>query len=124
MGESFGELKALARGVVRHFTARLFLAVWESREVGAHCFRLVITLVITILLFLISYLLLLSFLILSLARLAGEAWEWVLLVLAAVHGMGAVACASIFARCMHKPVFTATLAEVKEDLKTLKLFTK
>ncbi|WP_062100187.1 phage holin family protein [Candidatus Xiphinematobacter sp. Idaho Grape] len=124
MGGSFGELRALARGVVRHFTARLFLAAWEGREAGRRCFRLVVTFVIATLLFLISYLLLLSFLILSLARLAGEAWEWLLLVLAVVHGMGAVACVSIFTRCKHKPIFTATLAEVKEDLKTLRLFTK
>lgn len=87
-----------------------------------HCFRLVITLVVAILLFLIGYLLLLSFLILSLARWAGEAWEWVLLVLAAFHAVGALACASILARWINKPVFAATLDEVKEDLKTLRFF--
>jgi uncharacterized membrane protein YqjE len=124
VGGRFGKLRALVMGVARHFVARSFLVVWEGREAGRHCFRLVVTLVVAILLFLISYLLLLSFLILSLARWAGGTWEWVLLVLAAFHAVGALACASIFARWAHKPVFTATLAEVREDLKALRLFTE
>jgi len=121
-GGVVSELKALARGMIRHFIARLFLVSLEGREACVHCFRLIATLVIAVLLFLVSYLLLLSFLVLSLARMAGEIWEWVLLVLAAFHVVGALACMGIFVRYMYKPVFTATLAEVKEDLRTLKLF--
>lgn len=120
--QALSELKTLAKNVVRHLIARLLLAALEGREARVHYFRLTIALVIAFFFFLISYLLLLSFLIFFLARWAMEEWEWILLVLAILHAVGAIVCVHIFARYMHKPVFEATLAEVGRDIKKLRLF--
>ncbi len=57
-----------------------------------------------------------------LAYLFSISWIWITLGLAVLHFLAAVICALIVKKHIQTPVFTATSAEVKRDLESLKNF--
>ncbi|PWU11394.1 MAG: hypothetical protein C5B47_00940 [Verrucomicrobia bacterium] len=112
-------VKALTGSLVEHVRGLFSLLTWEGREAATHCLRLLILFLGAVFFLLIGYLFLLLFLTFFLVAWLGVGWMWVALGVAVLHGMAAIIGICLFARLIGKPMFSATISEIKKDLETL-----
>jgi uncharacterized membrane protein YqjE len=116
------ELVRLSGAFGRHFQSLLQLAGLETKEAALVGLRLLIFLVVAAVLSFFGYVLLLFFVAFLLAFIFGISWIWISLGLAVLHFVGVAICAIFAKNCLQKPVFKATMAELRRDFEVMKQF--
>jgi len=110
--EHISSLLASAAGYLR---ARLELAGIEGREAAASYGKAVAFLAATVGLLLFGYILLWIGVIALVAYFAGVHWGWITLAIGILHVIGAACCALAAKAKWGRPVFPATLQELRKD---------
>jgi uncharacterized membrane protein YqjE len=77
-------------------------------------------LILAVLLCALGYIFLITGAVVGVAHLAGVSWPWIALAAAAVHFIIAIVLLLVAYSRITKPVFRATLAELKKDREWLK----
>jgi uncharacterized membrane protein YqjE len=113
-------LLALASALTEFFESRFALAAQESKAALVQLLVLAACLVLAGFLSLLGYVFLVSSAIVGLANLAGVSWLWIALAAAGVHFLIALMLLLVARSRVTKPVFRATLAELKKDREWLK----
>jgi uncharacterized membrane protein YqjE len=116
------ELVRLWGSFGRHIQSLLQLAGLETKEAALVGLRLVIFLAVAAVLSVFGYVLLLLFVAFLLAFIFGISWIWISLGLAVLHFVGVAICAILAKNCLQKPVFKATMAELRRDFEAMKQF--
>jgi uncharacterized membrane protein YqjE len=116
------ELVRISGSWGRHFQALLQLVGLETKEAAWIGLRLLIFLIGAIVLSVFGYLLALLFVAFLLAFVFGVSWIWISLGLALLHLAGVVICAICAKNCVRKPIFKASMAELRRDFEALKEF--
>jgi uncharacterized membrane protein YqjE len=98
---------------------RLHLAGLESKEAGAHFLKILILLLAGLLGLFLGYIFLCIAGVFLVACLLGVQWAWVLLAMGVAH-VAVAGIAVLIARSKFmRPVFAATITELKKDQKWL-----
>jgi uncharacterized membrane protein YqjE len=113
-------LVALVSALVEFFESRFALFAQESKTAAVHLLILAGCLIFALLLCAMGYVFLITGVVVGLAHLLGISWAWIALAAAAVHFIIATVLVLIARSRMTKPVFRATLAELKKDREWLK----
>jgi uncharacterized membrane protein YqjE len=113
-------LLALASALAEFFGSRFALFAQESKSALVQLLVLAACLVLALFLSLLGYVFLISSAIVGLAHLLGISWLWTALVAAGVHFVTALILLLVARSRITKPVFRATLAELKKDREWLK----
>jgi uncharacterized membrane protein YqjE len=111
---------ALLSAVVEFFEARFALVAKESKSAAVQMLILVASLLVAVALSLMGYVFLIVSAIVGIADLLGTSWPWITLIVALLHFMIAMLCLLIARSRMTKPLFRATLDELKKDHEWLK----
>jgi len=111
---------ALVSALVEFFESRFALFAQESKTAAVHMLILAGCLIFALLLCAMGYVFLITAMVVGLAHLLGISWAWIALAAAAVHFIIAMILVLIARSRMTKPVFRATLAELKKDREWLK----
>ncbi len=111
---------ALVSALVEFFESRFALFAKESKTAAVHLLILAGCLIFALLLCAMGYVFLITAMVVGLAHLLGISWAWIALAAAAVHFIIAMILVLIARSRMTKPVFRATLAELKKDREWLK----
>ena len=106
----------------RHFQALLQLAGIEGKEAAFVGLRLVIFLAVASVCAIFGYVLILLFVAFLLALVFGISWIWISLGLAVLHFAVVAFCAFSARNCLRKPVFKATMTELRKDFEVMKEF--
>lgn len=108
-------LRTFASAFTAFLQARLRLAGLESKEAAAHYFKILILLLAGLVGLFLGYIFLCIAAVFLVSRLLGVPWFWILLATGGAHvliaGIAALVARSKFAR----PMFGATIAEIKKD---------
>ena len=104
----------------RHVDALATLSGEEAREELAIYLRVVIMFGAALFFAIFGYTLLFLFIAFSIAVLFHVNWIWILLGLALLHVILAVICALQMKTNWKKPVFSATRAEISQDMENLR----
>jgi uncharacterized membrane protein YqjE len=113
-------LLALASAVTDFFESRFALFAQESKTAAVHVLILAGCVVFALLLCALGYVFLITGVVVGLAHLVGVSWPWIALAAAALHFFFALILALVARSRITKPVFRATLAELKKDREWLK----
>ena len=113
-------LLALMSALAEFFESRFALFAQESKTAAVHLLILAGCLIFALLLCAMGYVFLITGMVVGLAHLLGISWAWIALAAAAVHFIIATVLVLIARSRMTKPVFRATLAELKKDREWLK----
>jgi uncharacterized membrane protein YqjE len=113
-------LFALISALVEFFESRFVLVAQESKAAAVQLLILVSCLVLAVLLCALGYIFLITGAVAGLAHLAGISWPWVALAAAALHFIIALVLLLIARSRITKPLFRATMAELKKDREWLK----
>ena len=113
-------LLALLTALAEFFESRFALFAQESKTAAVHLLILAGCLIFALLLCAMGYVFLITGMVVGLAHLLGISWAWIALAAAAVHFIIALILVLIARSRMTKPVFRATLAELKKDREWLK----
>ena len=113
-------LLALLTALAEFFESRFALLAEESKAAAVQVLILVGCLIFALLLSAVGYVFLVTGVIVGLAHLAGISWPWIALAAAALHFIIALALVLIARSRITKPLFGATLAELKKDREWLK----
>jgi uncharacterized membrane protein YqjE len=113
-------LLALASALAEFFESRFALFAQESKTAAVHLLILAGCLIFALLLCALGYVFLITGVVVGLAHLLGISWAWIALAAAALHFIVATVLVLIARSRMTKPVFRATLAELKKDRQWLK----
>src|SRR5437588_12417381 len=113
-------LLALASAVMDFFESRFALFAQESKTAAVQVLILAGSVVFALLLCAMGYVFLITGVVVGLAHLLGISWAWIALAAAALHFIVATVLVLIARSRMTKPVFRATLAELKKDRQWLK----
>ena len=113
-------LLALASEVTDFFESRFALFAQESKTAAVHVLILAGCVVFALLLCALGYVFLITGVVVGLAHLVGISWPWIALAAAAVHFVFALVLVLVARSRITKPVFRATLAELKKDREWLK----
>jgi uncharacterized membrane protein YqjE len=116
------ELVRLSGSFGDHLQGLLQLAGIETKEAAWIGVRLLIFSVAAIVLSIFGYVLLLLFLAFLLALVFHISWIWISLGLAVLHLVAVALCAIFAKNCLRKPVFKATMAELRRDFEAMKEF--
>ena len=111
---------ALVSALVEFFESRFALFAQESKTAAVHLLILAGCLIFALLLCAMGYVFLITAMVVGLAHLLGISWAWIALAASAVHFIIAMILVLIARSRMTKPVFRATLAELKKDREWLK----
>ena len=111
---------ALVSALVEFFESRFALFAQESKTAAVHLLILAGCLIFALLLCALGYVFLITGVVEGLADLLGISWAWIALAAAALHFIVATVLVLIARSRMTKPVFRATLAELKKDRQWLK----
>jgi len=111
---------ALVSALVEFFESCFALFAQESKTAAVHMLILAGCLIFALLLCAMGYVFLITAMVVGLAHLLGISWAWIALAAAAVHFIIAMILVLIARSRMTKPVFRATLAELKKDREWLK----
>ena len=111
---------ALVSALVEFFESRFALFAQESKTAAVHLLILAGCLIFALLFCAMGYVFLITAMVVGLAHLLGISWAWIALAAAAVHFIIAMILVLIARSRMTKPVFRATLAELKKDREWLK----
>ena len=111
---------ALVSALVEFFESRFALFAQESKTAAVHLLILAGCLIFALLLCAMGYVFLITAMVVGLAHLLGISWAWIALAAAILHFIVATVLVLIARSRMTKPVFRATLAELKKDRQWLK----
>jgi len=115
-----GNLLALLNALAGFFESRFALLAEESKVAAVQLLILVSCVVFALLLCALGYVFLITGVVVGLAHLAGVSWPWIALAAAAVHFVFALVLLLVARSRITKPLFRATLAELKKDREWLK----
>jgi uncharacterized membrane protein YqjE len=105
---------------VEFFETRFALLARESKSAAVQMLILIASLVAAIALSVMGYVFLVVSAIVGLAYLLGTSWPWVALMVAVLHFIIALLCLLIARSRITKPLFRATLEELRKDREWLK----
>ena len=117
-------LVSLANSLAGFFESRLGLFARESKGALMHLLLLAGALVAALVLIVLGYVFLVASVIFGIAHATGISWIWISLAAAALHFVLAIACAFIAKSQITKPMFAASVAELKRDREWLKSVNK
>ena len=113
-------LLSLANSLVGFFETRINLFARESKTALVHLLLLAGALVGALVLLASGYVFLIVSVIFAIAHAAGVSWVWIALGAAVLHFLLAGGCAFFVFLQIKKPIFEASVAEVKRDREWLK----
>ena len=113
-------LLALVTALAEFFESRFALFAQESKTAAVHLLILAGCLIFALLLCALGYVFLITGVVVGLAHLLGISWAWIALAAAAVHFIIAMVLLLVARSRITKPVFRATLTELKKDREWLK----
>jgi uncharacterized membrane protein YqjE len=113
-------LLALASALAEFFESRFVLLAQESKAALVQLLVLAACLILALFLCVLGYVFLISSAIVGLAHLARISWLWTALAAAGVHFFIALVLLLVARSRITKPVFRATLTELKKDREWLK----
>jgi uncharacterized membrane protein YqjE len=113
-------LLALASALADFFESRFALLAQESKAAAVQVLILASCLILAVVLCALGYIFLITGAVVGVAHLAGVSWAWIALAAAAVHFIIAIVLLLVAYSRITKPVFRATLAELKKDREWLK----
>ena len=115
-----GNALALISAAVEFFETRFALLAKESKSAAVQMLILIASLVVAMALSVMGYVFLVVSAIVGLAYLLGTSWPWIALMVALLHFIIALLCLLIARSRITKPLFRATLDELKKDREWLK----
>ena len=113
-------LFALTSALAEFFESRFALLAEESKAAALQVLILVGCLIFALLVCAIGYVFLITGIVAAIAHLVGISWPWIALAAAALHFIIALVLVLIARSRITKPVFRATLTELKKDREWLK----
>ena len=113
-------LLALVTGLAEFFESRFALVAQESKTALVQLLVILACLVLALVLCVFGYIFLLATVIVGVAHLAGISWLWTALSAAGVHFIIALVLLVVARSRITKPVFRATISELKKDREWLK----
>jgi uncharacterized membrane protein YqjE len=113
-------LLALLNALAEFFESRLGLLAEESKGAAVQLLILVGCVIFALLLCALGYVFLITGAVVGVAHLIGISWPWVALAAAVVHFIVALVLLLVARSRVTKPLFRATLAELKKDREWLK----
>jgi uncharacterized membrane protein YqjE len=113
-------LLALVSALAEFFESRFVLLAQESKAALVQLLVLAACLILALFLSVLGYVFLISGAIVGVAHLARISWLWTALAAAGVHFLIALVLLLVARSRITKPVFRATLAELKKDREWLK----
>jgi uncharacterized membrane protein YqjE len=113
-------LLALLNALAEFFESRFALLAEESKGAAIQLLILVGCVIFALLLCALGYVFLITGAVVGLAHLIGISWPWVALAAAVVHFIVALVLLLVARSRITKPLFRATLTELKKDREWLK----
>jgi uncharacterized membrane protein YqjE len=113
-------LVALTSALADFFESRFALVAEESRAALVQLLVLAICLIVASVLVVFGYIFLIISAIVGLAHLARISWLWITLAAAGAHFVIALGLLLVARTRMSKPLFRATVSELKKDREWLK----
>jgi uncharacterized membrane protein YqjE len=113
-------LLALLNALAEFFESRFALLAEESKGAAVQLLILVGCVIFALLLCALGYVFLITGAVVGLAHLIGISWPWIALAAAVVHFIVAVVLLLVARSRITKPLFRATLTELKKDREWLK----
>jgi uncharacterized membrane protein YqjE len=113
-------LVAISNALAGFFGSRLSLFANESKTALVHLLLLAGSLVAALVLLGTGYIFLIVSVIFAIAHALGVSWVWIALAAALLHFLLAVGCGLFAKSQFSKPMFAASLAELKRDREWLK----
>ena len=113
-------LLALASALAEFFESRFALVARESKAAAVRVLILAGCLIFAVLLCALGYIFLITGAVVGLAHLLGISWPWVAVSAAALHFIVALVLLLVARSQITKPLFRATLAELKKDREWLR----
>lgn len=113
-------LLALVNALAEFFESRFALLAEESKTAAVQLLILVSCLILAVVLCALGYIFLITGAVVGLAHLVGVSWPWVALAAAVVHFIVAMILLLVARSRITKPLFRATLSELKKDREWLK----
>jgi uncharacterized membrane protein YqjE len=113
-------LLALARALTEFFEGRFALFAQESKAALVQLLVLAACSILALVFCVLGYVFLIASGVVGLAHLAGISWVWTALAAAGAHFVIALILLLVARSQMTKPLFHATLTELKEDREWLK----
>src|SRR6266566_5611846 len=111
---------ALVSALAAFFESRFVLVAQESKAAVMQVLILASCLILALLLCALGYVFLITGAVVGVAHLVGISWHWIALAAAGVHFLVALVLLLVARSRITKPVFRATLAELKKDREWLK----
>jgi uncharacterized membrane protein YqjE len=113
-------LLALVSALAGFFESRFALFAQESKTAAVQVLILAACVIVAVLLCVMGYIFLIVGAVAGVAHLIGVSWPWIALAAAAVHFIIAAVLVLIARTRITKPIFRATLAELRKDREWLK----
>ena len=113
-------LLALLNALAEFFESRFALLAEESKGAAVQLLILVGSVIFALLLCALGYVFLITGAVVGLAHLIGISWPWIALAAAVVHFIVALVLLLVARSRITKPLFRATLTELKKDREWLK----
>jgi len=113
-------LLALTSALADFFESRFALLAEESKAALVQLLVLASCLLLALILCVFGYVFLIASAVVGLAHLAGISWLWTALMAAGAHFIIALALLLVARSRMTKPLFRATVSELKKDREWLK----
>jgi uncharacterized membrane protein YqjE len=113
-------LLALLNALAEFFESRFALLAEESKGAAIQLLILVGCVIFALLLCALAYVFLITGAVVGLAHLIGISWPWIALAAAVVHFIVALVLLLVARSRITKPLFRATLTELKKDREWLK----
>jgi uncharacterized membrane protein YqjE len=113
-------LLALVSALAAFFESRFALLAQESKAAAVQVLILASCLILALVLCVLGYIFLIVGAVVAVAHLIGISWPWVALALAGVHFLIALVLLLVARSRITKPLFRATLIELKKDREWLK----
>jgi uncharacterized membrane protein YqjE len=113
-------LLALASALAEFFERRFALFAQESKAALLHLLVMAACLVLALVFCVLGYVFFIASAVVALAHLTGSSWVWTALAAAGAHFVVALVLLLVARSRMTKPLFRATLTELKEDREWVK----
>jgi uncharacterized membrane protein YqjE len=113
-------LLALLNALAEFFESRFALLAEESKGAAIQLLILIGCVIFALLLCALGYVFLITGAVVGLAQLIGISWAWIALAAAVVHFIVALVLLLVARSRVTKPLFRATLTELKKDREWLK----
>ena len=113
-------LLALLNALAEFFERRFALLAEESKGAAVQLLILVGCIIFALLLCALGYVFLITGAVVGLAHLIGISWPWIALAAAVLHFIVALVLLLVARSRVTKPLFRATLTELKKDREWLK----